>query len=117
MAEETRWSLLNSPSHRVPWAIAFKLAAHMCPLVCRYKQQFSVSVCLYCVPLFAVPDPQCGSGDVRLMDGNATSLLAGRVEMCISGVWGTVCNDGWDQRDAKVVCRQLKSTSPCEWYG
>ena len=89
---------------------------HMCPLVCRYKQQFSVSVCLLCAIFFAVPDPQCGSGDVRLMDGNVTSLLAGRVEVCISGVWGTVCNDGWDQRDADIVCRQLRSTSSCEWY-
>ena len=27
--------------------------------------------------------------------------------MCINGVWGTVCDSGWDTREAYAVCHQL----------
>ena len=39
------------------------------------------------------------------MDGY--SNMEGRVEVCLSGVWGTVCSNGWTAVDANVACRQL----------
>ena len=46
----------------------------------------------------------CSYGDVRLVDGSTS--LEGRVEICIDGTYGTVCDDFWDDNDAEVVCRQ-----------
>ena len=48
---------------------------------------------------------------VRLADGPSPHI--GRVEVYTSidednnAAWGTICDDGWDFRDARVVCRQL----------
>ena len=44
--------------------------------------------------------------DVRLTDGKAGSF-EGRVEVYRVGAWGTICDDGWGDNDAQVVCKQL----------
>lgn len=48
---------------------------------------------------------------MRLIGG--VNITEGRLEVCVDGLWGTVCNDGvnegdkFDKNAARVVCRQL----------
>lgn len=51
----------------------------------------------------------CREGEVRLVNGS--SFTEGRVEICLSDEWGTVCDQMWETTDAAVVCRELHFAS------
>ena len=47
----------------------------------------------------------CVDGSIRLVGEQDTA--EGNVEVCLDGVWGSVCHHGWSSLDAVVVCEQL----------
>ena len=41
------------------------------------------------------------------MGTHNTNLSAGMILVCADGEWRAVCDDGWDQQDARTICRKL----------
>ena len=54
----------------------------------------------------------CTDGQSRLVNG--TLAQEGRVEVCLSGIWGSVCQNGFGQSDAYVICKELGYNGPCK---
>ena len=68
------------------------------------------SLCYICSLNTYLSDLACIQGEVQ--------LVGGRVEVCHGddGKWKTVCDRGWREQEAKVVCRQLNHSDPLsEW--
>lgn len=56
------------------------------------------------VRCYAEDTSNCSLGAIRL---RGDTDISGRVEICINNDWGTVCDNQWDNTDARVACVQL----------
>ena len=92
---------------------------------CRHSEDAGVT----CLPLPTTPPPRkiaclfasnipgndfklsgysflaCTDWELRLVGG--VSVREGRVEVCVNGVWSTICDESWSNIDAGVICYQL----------
>ena len=67
--------------------------------------------CKYQVSQYSIyTDGQYRHGDVRLVGGSYQ--WEGRVEIYLSGTWGTITDSDWSRDDAQVVCRKLGHYKP-----
>jgi len=65
----------------------------------------SAYLCAHPVSLIPAFLLVCVNGNVRLVGSSVSG--EGTVEICVNGMYGTVCDDRWDELEASVVCRQL----------
>ena len=83
-------------------------------IIVRALQFGAFSLILCCLILYYYTIAECLDGEMRLVNG-ASDNSSGRVEVCVNGIWGTVCHNYWSMNDAKVVCSALNLPSQCEY--
>ena len=56
---------------------------------------------------------QCFDGEFRVdnitasMGPDGSGTLSGRVEVCYNSTYGSVCDYGWDETDARILCNNF----------
>ena len=72
---------------------------------CKCSSTFSHNMYYLCMLYFIA----CMDGEVLLYNGSHIShnFTSGTVLLCYNDTYGTVCDDLWDELEARVVCSQL----------
>ena len=64
----------------------------------------------------AAPTSFCTNGDFRVTNqsyntGFNFQTFTAMVEVCYNGLYGAVCLQGWDEREAQVICEHTGHSS------
>ena len=90
--------------------VAMMMMLECVAMVNVYKLSISVTIFTWGFLPDLARGTEC-SRDGSIQLSGSSVARQGRVEICVEGRWGTVCDTGWDSRDATVVCRQLGYSS------
>ena len=90
------------PLHTVPIVNHIKCVFCYATAFFKIKRQHLKCFIIYFILL--VKD-SCTTGSLRLIAEPNTHK--GRIEICMDGVWGSICSRYWDNNDARVACHQL----------
>ena len=58
-----------------------------------------------CYQFLLLIERECNESDIRLVGSGEQN--GGHVEICLNGLWGSVCDDSWDNRDTRVLCQHI----------
>ena len=69
------------------------------------------------IPVFTTPEPRCNDFDLRLENisvffQNGSQAIAGNVETCLNGTYFSICDIGWDDVEAQLICNALGLVEP-----
>ncbi|XP_030649949.1 LOW QUALITY PROTEIN: antigen WC1.1-like [Chanos chanos] len=95
-------SLWNCPSS--PWGQNECSDLEVAQIDCSEDKSKTLRSHLSCS---ASPNHRTCSDQLPLRLEGGEDQCSGRLEVYHNGIWGSVCDDLWDIRDAQVVCRQL----------
>ena len=66
----------------------------------------------------APPTPSCSDFDLRLANQISSTIegfyqvVEGNVETCINGTYSSICDVGWDDVEAQLICNALGYPEP-----
>ena len=80
-------------------------------MVCGPRYGYRLIFHILCPHTVPTPTTPCYDGQVLLANStysyiNGNYFYGGRVEVCYNGTYRPVCDDGWTDSDAAVVCYQ-----------
>ena len=69
------------------------------------------------MPPVTTPVPVCNDFDLRLANTSVSFqdsylVYAGNVETCINGTYSSICDIGWDDVEAQLICNALGYVEP-----